>query len=97
MQRLVRWVLAPLARIVFRPSVIDVHGVPRSGPVLLAALDAARAVLERGGVFAIYPEGTRSRDGRLHRGHIGIALSAPATGAGQEYVDRYHPLPRHAA
>ena len=47
----------------------------------LAALDAARRVLDRGGVFAIYPEGTRSRDGRLHRGHTGVASLALATGA----------------
>ena len=36
-----------------------------------AALDAAIAVLERGGAWGIYPEGTRSPDGRLHRGHTG--------------------------
>jgi len=47
----------------------------------LAALDAARRVLDRGGVFAIYPEGTRSRDGRLHRGHTGVASLALSTGA----------------
>jgi 1-acyl-sn-glycerol-3-phosphate acyltransferase len=141
-QRLVRWVLAPLARLVYRPSVRGRHRLPRSGPVLLAAnhraavdtavlafvtprpvsflgkaeyftgtrlrqrltarfltalgyvpvdrahakaglaaLDAARTVLQRGGVFAIYPEGTRSRDGRLHRGHTGVASLALATGA----------------
>lgn len=40
------------------------------------ALDAARAVLEAGGVFAIYPEGTRSPDGRLYRGHTGVARLA---------------------
>ena len=37
------------------------------------ALAAARAVLERGGVVGIYPEGTRSRDGLLHRGNLGPA------------------------
>lgn len=37
-----------------------------------AALDAAVALLEEGGVWAIYPEGTRSPDGRLHRGHTGV-------------------------
>ena len=142
MQRFVRWVLAPLARLILRPAVSGAHRIPRRGPVLLAAnhraavdtallafvtprpvaflgkaeyftgsglrrrfvarfltalgyvpvdrehakaglaaLDAARAVLERGGVFAIYPEGTRSRDGRLHRGHTGVASLALATGA----------------
>jgi 1-acyl-sn-glycerol-3-phosphate acyltransferase len=42
------------------------------------ALAAARAVLEAGGVFAIYPEGTRSPDGRLYRGHTGVARLALA-------------------
>ncbi|GAB3481803.1 lysophospholipid acyltransferase family protein [Amycolatopsis cihanbeyliensis] len=47
----------------------------------LAALEAGRKVLEAGGVFGIYPEGTRSLDGRLHRGHTGVAALALATGA----------------
>ena len=47
----------------------------------LAALHAARRVLDAGGAFAIYPEGTRSRDGRLHRGHTGVASLALETGA----------------
>lgn len=45
------------------------------------ALDAAKEVLEAGGVFAIYPEGTRTRDGFLHRGHTGVARLAAETGA----------------
>jgi 1-acyl-sn-glycerol-3-phosphate acyltransferase len=47
----------------------------------LAALEAARKVLEAGGAFGIYPEGTRSLDGRLHRGHTGVGALALATGA----------------
>jgi 1-acyl-sn-glycerol-3-phosphate acyltransferase len=38
-------------------------------------------VLEAGGVFGIYPEGTRTRDGKLHRGHTGVARLALRTGA----------------
>jgi 1-acyl-sn-glycerol-3-phosphate acyltransferase len=45
------------------------------------ALDTATRVLERGELFGIYPEGTRSRDGRLHRGHTGPARLALRTGA----------------
>lgn len=45
------------------------------------ALGAAKEVLEQGGVFAIYPEGTRTRDGFMHRGHTGVARLAIETGA----------------
>ena len=40
------------------------------------ALDAALAVLQDGLAFGIYPEGTRSRDGRLYRGRTGVAWLA---------------------
>jgi 1-acyl-sn-glycerol-3-phosphate acyltransferase len=40
------------------------------------ALTSATEVLRAGDVFAIYPEGTRTRDGLLHRGHTGIARLA---------------------
>jgi 1-acyl-sn-glycerol-3-phosphate acyltransferase len=43
------------------------------GPASLRALAAAREVLDRGGVLGIYPEGTRSPDGRLYKGHTGAA------------------------
>jgi 1-acyl-sn-glycerol-3-phosphate acyltransferase len=45
------------------------------------ALSAATRVLERGELFGIYPEGTRSRDGLLHKGHTGPARLALRTGA----------------
>jgi len=44
------------------------------------ALDAAARVLESGELFGIYPEGTRSRDGLLHKGHTGLARLALRTG-----------------
>lgn len=53
----------------------------RGGEHAQAALDAARAVLTEGGLFAIYPEGTRSRTGDLYRGKTGAARLALETGA----------------
>ncbi|UNO43696.1 lysophospholipid acyltransferase family protein [Streptomyces sp. MST-110588] len=47
----------------------------------VAALMTGRRVLEEGQVFGIYPEGTRSPDGRLYRGRTGIARLALMTGA----------------
>ncbi len=139
---LIRHVLAPLARAVYRPHVEGASNVPAVGPVLfasnhrsaadtaliaflvprpvaflakaeyftgttprkramasflsalgyvpvergsarggLAALDTAQKVLESGGAYSIYPEGTRSLDGRLHKGHTGVAQLALSTGA----------------
>jgi 1-acyl-sn-glycerol-3-phosphate acyltransferase len=45
------------------------------------AIESAAEVLDGGGLFAIYPEGTRSKDGRLHRGHTGVAMLALRTRA----------------
>jgi 1-acyl-sn-glycerol-3-phosphate acyltransferase len=45
------------------------------------ALETAFGVLTRGCVFGIYPEGTRTRDGCLHRGHTGVARLAFRSGA----------------
>ncbi|OZM75116.1 1-acyl-sn-glycerol-3-phosphate acyltransferase [Amycolatopsis antarctica] len=139
---LIRWLLAPLVRLIWRPEVRDADKVPLTGPVILAAnhnaaldtaiipivtprpvkflgkaeyftgkgvrgrvmanfltalgyvpvergnamaglaaLESARRVLDDGGAFGIYPEGTRSLDGNLHRGHTGVAALALATGA----------------
>jgi 1-acyl-sn-glycerol-3-phosphate acyltransferase len=44
------------------------------------ALNTAARVLESGTFFGMYPEGTRARDGRLHRGHTGPARLALRTG-----------------
>jgi 1-acyl-sn-glycerol-3-phosphate acyltransferase len=134
---LTRMLLAPLARLVYRPVIEGRDNVPQHGPVILASnhlsfidsiviplvaprpvvfltkaeyfqgrgirgtltrwfvtalscvpvqrgnygaaqasLDAALRVLESGDAFGIYPEGTRSRDGRLHRGRTGVAWLA---------------------
>ncbi len=44
------------------------------------ALLAAKKVLAGGELFGIYPEGTRSHDGRLYRGKVGVARLALETG-----------------
>ena len=44
------------------------------------SLDIALEVLGRGEAFGIYPEGTRSRDGRLYRGRTGVAQLALTAG-----------------
>jgi 1-acyl-sn-glycerol-3-phosphate acyltransferase len=45
------------------------------------AIISARRVLDSGELFGIYPEGTRSHDGKLYRGRTGIARIALTTGA----------------
>lgn len=44
------------------------------------ALDSALKILNDGLAFGIYPEGTRSRDGRLYRGRTGVAWLALTAG-----------------
>src|SRR5689334_14134466 len=45
------------------------------------SLQIALDVLGRGDAFGLYPEGTRSRDGRLYRGKVGVAELALKSGA----------------
>ncbi len=52
-----------------------------AGQAAQEALDAGRRILESDSAFAIYPEGTRSIDGRLYRGRTGVAWLALTTGA----------------
>lgn len=62
----------------------SIGGVPvyrATGRDARAALDAGASILRAGSVFAVFPEGTRSRDGRLHEGHGGAAWMAYDTGA----------------
>lgn len=63
----------------------------------MAGLDTAASVLRGGHVLGIYPEGTRSRDGLLHKGHTGVAQLALMTGApvvpvGLIGTDRIQPI-----
>jgi len=46
----------------------------------LGSLDTALEVLRKGEAFGIYPEGTRSKDGRLYRGRTGVAHLALTAG-----------------
>ncbi|MEY2398990.1 MAG: 1-acyl-sn-glycerol-3-phosphate acyltransferase [Actinomycetota bacterium] len=129
---IVKWILTPILRLLFKVKVEGVENVPADGPLIIAsnhvsfsdsiflplvlkrritfvakaeyfddwktawffravgqipirreggdasqrALDTASEVLDGGGVFGIYPEGTRSPDGRLYKGHTGIARLA---------------------
>ncbi|AXK44965.1 lysophospholipid acyltransferase family protein [Brachybacterium saurashtrense] len=86
---------------------LHVMPVDRSGgSASRGAIDAGLAVLARGEVLGIYPEGTRSPDGRLYRGRTGVARFALASGApvipvamrgaheaqqGRRYLPRRHP------
>jgi 1-acyl-sn-glycerol-3-phosphate acyltransferase len=69
------------------------------------SLDLALTHLRGGGAFGIYPEGTRSRDGRLYRGRAGVAWLAlqarcPIVPVGLTGTDQIQPvgsrLPRRA-
>jgi 1-acyl-sn-glycerol-3-phosphate acyltransferase len=142
MYSVVHAVVAPVSKLIWRPTVTGLENVPRTGPVILASnhlsfadslvipivaprkvaflaksdyftgtglkgaasrwwfegigmlpvdrddskaalasLDTALQVLGRGEAFGIYPEGTRSRDGRLYRGRTGVAHLALTAGA----------------
>jgi 1-acyl-sn-glycerol-3-phosphate acyltransferase len=70
--RLVSWFLAGTGM-----TPIDRAG----GSASEASLRLGVAILERGEVLGIYPEGSRSRDGRLHRGRTGVARLALLSGA----------------
>jgi 1-acyl-sn-glycerol-3-phosphate acyltransferase len=52
-----------------------------AGQAALDALDQQRTLLEEGSAVALYPEGTRSLDGRLYKGRTGVAFLALQTGA----------------
>ncbi|MGO4593941.1 lysophospholipid acyltransferase family protein [Leifsonia sp. 2TAF2] len=61
---------------------IGAVGVKRgAGAAAQEALDQSRKIIETGAAFALYPEGTRSLDGRLYRGRTGIGWLALTTGA----------------
>ncbi len=65
---------------------VDRAGGSRSEAALLTGL----SVLAEGGCLGIYPEGTRSPDGRLYRGRTGIARLAMESGAPIVPVAMFH-------
>ena len=78
----------------------------RAGGSDVDAYRTARGVLERGGVMIIFPEGTRSPDGRLSEARPGVALLAWRTGVpvlpvgvvgAQRFLSRGARLPRFGA
>ncbi len=72
-------------RPLMRAVMLGLNQIPvdrSGGRASLMALDAALPVLRAGRVLGIFPEGTRSSDGRLYRGRPGVAklaLDADAT------------------
>ncbi|WP_084692015.1 lysophospholipid acyltransferase family protein [Parafrankia elaeagni] len=70
--RLVAWMFTAAGQV-----PVDRSG----GAAATAALTAGVRVLRAGGVWGVFPEGTRSPDGRLYRGRTGVARVALATGA----------------
>ncbi len=61
---------------------IGAIGVERgAGSAAQQALDLGLARLQAGEAFAIYPEGTRSLDGRIYKGRTGVAWLALTSGA----------------
>lgn len=156
--RILQVVVPPVARAIWRPTVVGRHNVPGTGGVLLASnhvsfmdsvvipvcaprnvaflakqtyfegvgikgalqrgwfeglgmlpidrddtrsaihsLETALEVLGRGEAFGIYPEGTRSRDGRIYRGRTGVAHLAltagvPVVPVGLRGTERLQPV-----
>ena len=66
-----------------RQVVAAVGAIPverGGGRAVLPAFDAAVPVLRSGGLVAVFPEGTRSPDGRLYRGRTGVVRLAHRAG-----------------
>ncbi|MCK7675197.1 lysophospholipid acyltransferase family protein [Corynebacterium pygosceleis] len=67
-----------------RAFFLSVGQVPidrSSGDAARSAIETGIGLVREGKVLGIYPEGTRSPDGRIYRGKTGVARMALATGA----------------
>jgi len=69
--RLIRWFLAGIGQVPLDRT---------DASAARAALETGKRVLARGDLMGIYPEGTRSPDGRLYRGKTGVARMALEAG-----------------
>lgn len=68
-----------------------------NGREALDALELGLRILKDGEAFAIYPEGTRSPDGRLYRGRTGVAhlaltSQAPVVPVGLQGTEHIQPI-----
>jgi 1-acyl-sn-glycerol-3-phosphate acyltransferase len=84
----VRWFLTTLGHVPVK------RGARRAA---MGALHQGLEILDNSGAFAIYPEGTRSPDGRLYRGRTGVGWLALESGArvlpvAVEGTDKIQPL-----
>ena len=62
-------------------SSLNALPIPREGAASRRAIELGRAVLRAGEIVTLFPEGTRSRDGRLGRMKRGIDLISRVPGA----------------
>lgn len=75
----VEYLSSPVTRRLFPAA--GMIPVDRSGRGVGRSLGAAVDRLRAGEIVGIFPEGTRSRDGLLHDGHVGVAHLAIKSGA----------------
>ncbi|MFC3996650.1 lysophospholipid acyltransferase family protein [Nocardiopsis sediminis] len=91
-----------LARRLFTRALRAIGQLPvdrRPGQGSQDAMDHSLDVLAQGGVFGIFPEGSRSPDGRLYRGQTGLAwlaltAKAPVIPVALAGTDRIRPRGR---
>lgn len=67
---------------VLKQIITAAHSFPvKRGAGDRGAIKAAMEVLKQGKVLGLFPEGTRSKDGKIHKAEAGVALIAAMTNA----------------
>lgn len=67
---------------IFGAAIRRCHAFPvKRGAADRGAIKAAVNVLRQGRVLGLFPEGTRSKDGKLHKAEAGVGLLAAMSGA----------------